>query len=111
MPHVLSTASASSAPSSQSDRITRRICFRRIPKAPITSRRNGASSSGANSGSASGVMRNTADSTLGGGEKAFAETPKSRSARASACTFTESAPYASSPAPATTRSATSCCTK
>ncbi|MFN8667260.1 MAG: hypothetical protein U0164_08650 [Gemmatimonadaceae bacterium] len=53
------------------------------------------------------MSRRIAESTLGRGWKAPAGTFATTSARASACTFTESAPYSSLPGGAATRSATS----
>ena len=56
-------------------------------------------------------MRSTALSTLGGGWNAPAGTLNTSSGTATDCTFTDSAPYDSLPGGATTRSATSRCTR
>ncbi len=89
----------------------RRICLRRMPNTCSTNVRKRASSAASTAGASRGTMRTMALSTFGGGLNAPAGTAAISSAIATACTFTDRAPYVRDPGPAVSRSATSRCTK
>src|SRR4051794_7384905 len=88
----LSTSATRSGAHPVSSRSPRPSCFRRKPKRPTVVRRKAGSSASVTRAGWNGVSRRTAESTLGRGWKAPAGITNSRSARATACTPTLSAP-------------------